>query len=75
MSRTLIPGTWGRCGRAIPDAQVSELDNVVPIRPEVTFPAPKRSKEDNEYRAKALITILAIDALAFAAMGFLIWMF
>ena len=32
MKRDLIPGAWGRCGRAIPDPQVSELDNAVPPR-------------------------------------------
>lgn len=26
MNRPLIPGIWGRCGRAIPDPQACELD-------------------------------------------------
>lgn len=30
--RHFIPGMWGRCGRAIPDPQASELDNVLPLR-------------------------------------------
>ena len=30
--RHFIAGMWGRCGRAIPDAQVSELDNAIPMR-------------------------------------------
>lgn len=29
MKRELIPGMWGRCGRAIPDPQASELDATV----------------------------------------------
>jgi hypothetical protein len=29
--RFFIPGRWNRNGRAIPDAQASELDNVVPL--------------------------------------------
>lgn len=32
MDRNLIPGMWGRCGRAIPDPQASELDNATPMR-------------------------------------------
>lgn len=32
MKRDLIPGAWGRCGRAIRDPQASELDNVMPLR-------------------------------------------
>lgn len=30
--RYLVPGMWGRCGRAIPDPQASELDNATPMR-------------------------------------------
>lgn len=33
MQRDLIPGVWGRCGRAIADPQACEMDNVVPLRP------------------------------------------
>lgn len=36
---------------------------------------PRRSRADNEYRARTLIVILVIDALAFAAMGVLIKLF
>lgn len=32
MKRELIPGVWGRSGRAIRDPQASEMDNVVPPR-------------------------------------------
>lgn len=32
MKRHFAPGRWNRHGRAIPDAQASELDNVVPLR-------------------------------------------
>lgn len=35
MTRTLLPGRWSIHGRAIPDAQASELDNVHPIRPDL----------------------------------------
>ncbi|QOR55250.1 MAG: hypothetical protein SHS37scaffold220_19 [Phage 67_12] len=35
MKRDLLPGRWNRHGRAIPDAQASELDNVHPIRPDL----------------------------------------
>lgn len=30
--RHFVQGLWGRSGRAIPDPQVSELDNVIPLR-------------------------------------------
>jgi hypothetical protein len=32
MPRALLPGRWNRHGRAVPDPQVSELDNVMPLR-------------------------------------------
>jgi len=35
MTRALLPGRWNRHGRAVPDPQASELDNVHPIRPEL----------------------------------------
>lgn len=51
MKRELIPGIWGRCGRAIPDAQVSEMDNVVPLRDEFPMPSDERTEEDDAFRA------------------------
>lgn len=35
MTRALLPGRWNRNGRAIPDAQACELDNVAPMRPDL----------------------------------------
>jgi hypothetical protein len=35
MPRALLPCRWNRHGRAVPDPQASELDNVVPLRPDL----------------------------------------
>jgi hypothetical protein len=78
MTRQLIPGAWGRCGRAIPDANVSELDNVVPMREDMRqgrdsrTPVPRysmlsgipRTEEDDEFRG-AVWRVLAVFLAAF----------
>lgn len=91
MSRHLIPGirayddgiaqptcfcasVSGTCrqGRHCP-LRETELASEEP--PHKQFATPKRTRADDEYRANAWRILIAVDLLAFAAMGALIWWF
>lgn len=55
------------------DLDETEASNSIPLREE--FPAPLRTRDDNEYRAIALCAVLAVDLIAIMALGALIYFF
>jgi len=55
------------------DLDDTEASNSIPLHEE--FPTPVRTREDNEYRAIALCAVLAVDLIAIAALGALIYFF
>lgn len=74
MKRDLIPGRWSRTtGRAIRDPQACELDNHIAPRSEFPAPPDARTAEDDAYRARALLAVIAVSLGSWLALGFLLW--
>jgi len=87
MKRELIPGMWGRCGRAIADPQVSELDNATPPDyrqgrdaqnrvPAFSMLAGKPEPSDHDDEACAAfwtVYLLSVALTAFCAVVLAFW--
>lgn len=77
MKRVSLPYCSGTClqGRAACDCQsgMTELSNGVP--PRLEFPAPDRTREDDVERAEALCFVLIVNAIAFASMAVVMYLF
>lgn len=75
MPRALLPGRWNRHGRAIPDAQLHEMDCDVAPDAERCIRAPVRTPEDDAYilHVRRLAVLLAV--LAWAGLAALLELF
>lgn len=77
MTRALLPGRWNRHGRAVPDAQVSELDCDLALDAMRVFPAPKRQAKREPIaqtlrKAARMERVLLVGSLSLIAFGVIV---
>lgn len=70
--RRLLPVHWNASGRAIPDNGASELDNVVPLRPEYDIPASHEPVHQLPPERSGRRLAVTVVALALIAVGVLV---